>query len=590
MAKVNTYKEDEVIERKLSARQLKKLVSYAGRYKWKIVISLIIMATASISSLIGPLLSQQILDVYIPGKAIRMIIIFSLLYILSIGIQVGLTIIKAYLINDVGMSIVYDIRKDLFDHLQTLSFRFFDDRPTGKILTRLTAYIDSLGNIMSEGIVNMISDLVTISGIVFFMFSINATLTWVSIATCIPIFIFAIFFKKAIHKRSRIMNKKISNRGAFIHERIMGVKIIQSFVKEKSDCDNYNRINDDVTSSYLNVFKVSQLFPSCIDLTSVFGTVATYFVGWLLLGDGIITLGVIFAFSQYISKFWAPINNMTAIFNQVVSALANIESVFDMMDEPAEIKDIPGAYELPEITGSIEYKNVTFGYEEGINILENVSFTAKPGETIAFVGPTGAGKTTAVSLLSRFYDISGGSIYIDGHDINKVTIKSLRSQMGIMMQDSFIFEGSVLDNIRYGRLDATDEECMEAARIIYADDFIQKLPYGYHTKISERGSEMSAGERQLLSFARVVVSDPRILILDEATSSIDTNTEMLVKKALDKLLAGRTSFVIAHRLSTIKKADKIMCIADKGIAECGTHDELMEKKGMYYNLVQAQNN
>ena len=379
MAKVNTYKEDEVIERKLSSRQLKKLISYAGRYKWKITISLIIMAIASISSLIGPLLSQKILDVYIPEKSIRMIVVFSVLYMATIAVQVGLTIIKAFIINNVGMSVVYDIRKDLFDHLQTLSFRFFDDRPTGKILTRLTAYIDSLGNIMSEGIVNMISDIVTISGIVFFMFSINATLTWVSIATCIPIFIFAIFFKKAIHKRSRIMNKKVSNRGAFIHERIMGVKIIQSFVKEKHDCENYNTINDEVTGSYLNVYKVSQLFPACIDFTSVFGTVATYFVGWLLLGDNVITLGVIFAFSQYISKFWAPINNMTAIFNQVVSALANIESVFDMMDEPADIKDIPGAYELPEITGKIEYKNVTFGYDENINILENVSFTATPG-------------------------------------------------------------------------------------------------------------------------------------------------------------------------------------------------------------------
>ncbi len=588
MAKRNTYFEDEVIKHRLDAGQLKKLFSYAGRYKWKLTMGLIVMFAASISSLIGPLISKNILDELIPNKEIKMILIFSVLYLLTIAVQVGFTVIKAYLINDVGQSVIYDLRKDLFDHMQELSFKFFDDRPTGKILTRLTSYINALGNIMSEGIVCMFSDIVTLVGIVFFMFSIDASLTWVSMATCIPIFILAIVFKKLIHVRMQKMTKKTSNRGAMIHENIMGVKIIQAFTREKSTNKNYARINQEVTDSYLDVYKFTQGFGPCIDITSVLGTVATYFVGWILLGKGAISLGVIFAFSQYISKFWTPINNMTTIYNQVVSALANVESVFDMMDEPVEIKDIPGAVELPPIKGEVEYRNVSFGYEEGVNVLENVSFKASPGETIAFVGPTGAGKTTTVNLLSRFYDLTSGQIFIDGTDIHSVTLKSLRTQMGIMMQDSFIFEGTVLENIRYGRLDATDEECMEAAKAIYADDFISRLPYGYHTIISERGSELSAGERQLLSFARVVVSDPRILILDEATSSIDTKTEVLIKKALDKLLAGRTSFVIAHRLSTIQKADKIMCIANGGIEEEGNHEELMKKQGMYYNLVMAQ--
>ncbi len=586
--KVNTYFQDEEIERKLNARQILKLLSYAGKYKWMLLVSFITMSISSVSSLLGPLITQRILDDFIPHKEIRMIIAFSALYMLTIAMQIIFLIIKAFVVHRVGFSVVYDIRKDLFAHLQTLSFKFFDSRPTGKILARLTTYIDSMGNIMSEGIVNMLSDIITITCIIIFMFMINAPLTWVSIATCIPVFILAMVFKRVIHEKMQLVTKKTSNRSAFVHERIMGVKIIQSFAKEKADSKNYDRLNDETAVSWLDGHKYTLLFPVSIDITSVIGTIATYLVGWVLLGRGAITLGVIFAFSQYISKFWTPVNNMTSIYNQVVSALANIESVFDMMDEPADIKDCPDAYDLPDIKGNIEYKNITFGYEEDVNILEDLSFRATAGQTIAFVGPTGAGKTTVVSLLSRFYDISAGEILIDGHNINKVTVKSLRSQMGIMMQDSFIFEGTVLENIRYGRLDATDEECMNAAKAIFADEFISRLPYGYHTHISERGSELSAGERQLLSFARVVVSDPKILVLDEATSSIDTKTEVLIKKALDKLLAGRTSFVIAHRLSTIKKADKIMCIADKGIAESGTHDELMEKKGMYYKLVQAQ--
>ncbi|MBE7043885.1 MAG: ABC transporter ATP-binding protein, partial [Ruminococcaceae bacterium] len=350
----------------------------------------------------------------------------------------------------------------------------------------------------------------------------------------------------------------------------------------------YDELNDACAFTWLKAYRLNQLFLPCVDIVGILGTTATYFVGWLLLGRESMTLGTIFAFAGYITRFWQPINNMSVIYNQMLTAMANLERIFDVMETEPDIKDAQDAYELPEIKGDVTFDNVVFGYEEGQTILNNVSFQVKSGETVALVGPTGAGKTTVVNLISRFYDIRSGQVMIDGHDVSKVTLHSLRSQMGIMMQDSFVFEGTIMENIRYGRLDATDEECIAAAKAIYADGFISKLPQGYYTRVSERGSELSAGERQLLSFARVVLSDPKILILDEATSSIDTETERTIQKALNELLKGRTSFIIAHRLSTIKQADCIMCIAEQGIKEAGNHEELLQKKGMYYQLLRAQ--
>lgn len=584
----NTYFEDEILERKWNPQQLKKFSAYVAKYKGKFIIGLILMGLASICSLGGPYVSKIVMDDMIPSGNIPGVCIAVGVLLLLIIAQAALTSVKGILMNQVGYWVIYDLRKDLFSHLQTLSFRFFDDRPTGKILVRLTNYIDALANLLSDGIVNLVSDFVTLIVIIILMLTIDIKLTAVSLLTCIPLFAVVFGFKNTIHYWQLQNNHKNSNRTAFLHENIMGVKIIQSFTREKQNAEIYDNLNHTCVNTWLHAFRLNQFFLPCIDIIGVIGTAATYYVGWVLLGKQAMTLGTIFAFAGYITRFWQPINNMSVIYNQLLTAMANLETIFDILETEPDLKDAPDAISLPPIQGEVDFQQVTFGYEEGQTILKDVSFRVQPGQTIAFVGPTGAGKTTVVNLISRFYDPRSGKILIDGQDISQVTLHSLRSQMGIMMQDSFVFEGNIIENIRYGRLDATDEECMAAARAIYADEFIQKLPNGYYTRISERGSELSAGERQLLSFARVVLADPKILILDEATSTIDTETERVIQQALQRLLQNRTSFIIAHRLSTIQQADCIMCIANGGIQEAGTHRQLLEKKGMYYHLLRAQ--
>ena len=584
----NTYFEDEVIRQKWNPQQIKKVGAYVAKYKKELFGGLILMGIASVCSLGGPYISKIVMDDLIPSGNIPGIFLAVGVFLLLVCAQAGLTIAKGFLMNKLGYWVIYDLRKDLFAHIQTLSFQFFDDRPTGKILVRLTNYINALASLLSDGIVNLVTDFVTLIAIIVIMLTIDVRLTAVSLITCIPLALVVFGFKNAIHYWQVQTNYKNSNRTAYVHENIMGVKIIQSFTREKQNAQVYDGLNQTCVDTWIHAFRLNQIFLPCIDIIGVLGTVATYYVGWLLLGENLMTVGIIFAFSGYITRFWQPINNMSVIYNQMLTAMANLETIFDILETEPDLKDAPNAEELPPIKGEVTFDHVTFGYEEGQTVLQDVSFQVKSGQTIALVGPTGAGKTTVVNLISRFYDLRSGRVLIDGHDVSQVTLHSLRSQMGIMMQDSFVFEGTILDNIRYGRLDATEEECIEAAKAIYADEFIQKMPQGYQTHISERGSELSAGERQLLSFARVVLANPKILILDEATSTIDTETERVIQRALERLLQGRTSFIIAHRLSTIKQADCIMCIAEGGVKEAGTHHQLLEKRGMYYQLLRAQ--
>ena len=489
--------------------------------------------------------------------------------------------------STVGQNVVVNIRRDLFQHLQKLPFTYYDSRPHGKILVRVVNYVNSLSDLLSNGIINTITDLVSLFIIVGFMAAINLRLTFICVAG-LPLLLGAAFLIKTTHRKAwQLTSAKISNLNAYIHESISGIKVTQSFTRENVNIGIFANLSKNYKDSWMKSIKIQNLMGIFVDNISVTVVAFVYILGVSWKSEGV-TIGVLIAFMGYIGRFWGPIANMANTYNSVVNAMAYLERIFETMDEKPLVLDLPGAIEMPELKGKVEFRNVDFAYDDGKRILNNISFNTKVGECVALVGPTGSGKTTIINLISRFYNIESGSILIDGVDIKGVTLRSLRKQMGVMLQDSFIFSGNIMDNIRYGRLDATDEEVKAAAEVVRADEFIKNLSSGYSTEVNERGSRLSVGQRQLISFARALLADPKILILDEATSSIDTNTEIMLQKGLQELLKGRTSFIIAHRLSTIKNADKIMYIDGGKIVECGNHDEFMSARGSYYKLYMSQ--
>lgn len=441
---------------------------------------------------------------------------------------------------------------------------------------------------LSNGIINVILECLNMLFIMIFMFFVNVKLSLV-VLSGLPIFAFIMMMiKKRQRKAWQDVSNKSSNLNAYLQENITGARVTQIFTREEQNAQIFDRLSEKYRKSWINAVKYSHLVWPATDNVSTLVRAAIFVVGLLVLTPAAVSLGTIVAMTSYASSFWQPIMNLSNIFNNFINNIAYLERIFETLDEPATIADKPNAQDIGDITGEVKFDDVTFSYEQGKTVLEHISFDVKPGESVALVGPTGAGKSTVVSLLSRFYDLDSGKITIDGKDISQATLHSLRSQMGIMLQDSFIFSGTIYDNIRYGRLDATEEEIREAAKIVCADEFISEMKDGYMTEVNERGSKLSGGQKQLISFARTLLSDPKILVLDEATSSIDARTEKLLQQGLQRLLVGRTSFIIAHRLSTIKNCDKIMYIDNKGIAECGTHDQLIAKKGEYYKLYTAQ--
>ena len=586
----NRYDMDEVLEDSFDISQLKRLAKYIAPYKKKMAGVIFLMLSASALSMMIPIFFQRIMDYYIPEKNMKGIALVSFLTFLVACYSAVSLRLKIKIMSVIGQDIVHSIRSDIFCHLQKLPFSYYDDRPHGKIQVRVVNYVNSLSDLLSNGIVNTITDLCNLIFIILFMLFCDVRLTLVCLCGLPLLAAVIILIKKKQRRAWQIQSNKQSNLTAYIAESINGIKVTQSFVREQENTGIFNKLSTGYRKSWMRAVMFNFTMGPSVDIISVITTSFVYVLGirWILAPDATLTVGLLIAFTSYIGRFWAPINTLASFYNSLLTAISYLERIFETIDEPVRVKDAPDAKELPTIHGDVEFKDVCFSYEEGHRILDHINFKVKQGETYAIVGPTGAGKSTIVNLISRFYNVDSGQVLIDGHDISKYTIHSLRTQMGVMMQDSFIFAGTIMDNIRYGNREATDEQVITAAKTVCAHDFISSMENGYYTEVNERGSRLSAGQRQLISFARALLADPKILILDEATSSIDTETELLLQKGLARLLEGRTSFIIAHRLSTIKNADCIMYVDKGGILEKGTHEELLKKKGAYYDLYMSQ--
>lgn len=586
----NKYDIDEMIEESYDIKQLGRILKYVKPYRGQLALALFLMLSSSALTMLFPIFISEIMDTYIPSKNVKAIVIITLISLVIVLYACVCIRLKIRITSRVGQSIVHALRSDIFCHLQELPFSYYDERPHGKIQVRVVNYVNSLSDLLSNGIINTITDMCNLVFILLFMFALHVRLTLICLCG-LPVLMAVIIFVKRRQRRAwQIQSNKQSNLTAYIAESINGIRVTQSFVREKENTSIFNRLSDSYRGAWMHAVKYNFIMWPCIDSISTVTTAFIYVIGigWIsgeLYG---VTIGILIAFTSYISRFWEPINTLASFYNSLLTAIAYLERIFETIDEPVNVKDLPGAVDIPPIRGEVIFKDVCFSYEDHIQILNKVNFTAHPGDTFAIVGPTGAGKSTIVNLISRFYNVDSGEIWIDGTDISKVTLKSLRKQMGIMMQDSFIFSGTIMDNIRYGNLDATDEDVINAAKTVCAHDFIMEMENGYQTQVNERGSRLSAGQRQLISFARALLENPAILILDEATSSIDTETEILLQKGLDRLLQGRTSFIIAHRLSTIKNAGCIMYVDKGNILEKGTHEELLALKGEYYKLFMSQ--
>ncbi len=588
MAKRNTYFQDEVIERKIDIKQLARVVRYAFPYRQFFFLVAALMVLASLLAMVTPLLLKQVINVAVPSED------FKLLAFLIAGMaalaltEIGINFAHQRIMGRVGHDIIANVRRDVFYKLQELPFDYFDSRPNGKVVVRVTEYVNDLANFFTNHLLMLLSYAAKLLIVTFFMLGLSPQLTGVVYAIVLPMVTIIFILRYSIRKLFSAHRAKVSNRTAFLIETIMGEKIVKSYNRKESSEKIYQEVHQASVDQFMKIVRRGELNTPIVETFWNIGTTALYGTALYLILNGSSTMnaGIVVAFTSYMTQFSGPLTQLAQIIQQLAQVSSNLERVFDTIDYPVSIQDQADCKELEHVEGAVDFNDVTFAYDEGVNILEHFDLHVKPGETIALVGPTGAGKTTVINMLTRFYDVKAGSVTIDGTNVKEVSLSSLRREVGVLMQEPFIFKGTVLENIRYGRIDATDEECIAAAKTIFADEFIQKLPDGYGHVLEERGLGLSAGERQLLSFARIILKNPSVIILDEATSSIDTETEALIQQALAVILKEKTAFMVAHRLSTIRSADRILYISNKGIAEQGSHEELMEKKGLYYALNQ----
>ena len=584
----NLIKKDEEVMRRSKSEIILKLMVYLKPYKLKSFIVMLLMIFVMLSGIVNPLLLEVAIDDYVVNQNVEGLIMIG---VALIGLNLAAWIVSKIrwtMITSITNNILVNIRHELYSHIQYLSFDFFDGRPVGKILARVVGDVNALKNLFSQSIQSFIPQILNLICVTIIMFMLNVKLALACLAL-LPILTGTMFCIEIYSRRRwEVYRNKRSNLNGFTHEDFSGIKVVKGFAREEGTEKNFKSMVKEQSNSFVKAVMINDFFWPLVELSWGLGAAIVFGIGYKLVMSGEIKIGTLIAFSMYVGMFWRPIMNLSSFYNTLITNFSAADRIFDILDMEPVIKNEKNAKAIGKINGVVEFKDVTFSYDENTEVLKKVNFKVNKGEKIALVGATGAGKTTIVSLLSRFYDPTKGEVLVDGKNIKKVDLESLRSQMGIMLQDTFLFSSSIMENIRYGRLDATDEEVIKAAKAVNAHDFIMKLENGYDTDVNERGSRLSLGQRQLVSFARALLANPRILILDEATSNIDTQTERLVQEGIEKLLYGRTSFVVAHRLSTIRDCDKIMVINDGQIEEAGNHDELLKNKGSYYDLYMAQ--
>jgi ATP-binding cassette subfamily B protein len=582
------YQEEETVERPFDWEQFRRLLGFLSPYRRQVAAAVGAMLIGSAAGLAGPYLIKVGLDRYVVPKQFSGLIPLFLVYGAIEVVNWLSSRYRMWQMAKIGQHVLRDLRHALFTHIQRLSLRFYDARPAGKIMVRLTNDVNALNQLLSSGVVNLMTDMFTLFGIVAILLLMSPRLALAAFATIPVLTWLATKIRRQIHWRWRVVRRKLANINAYLQESLSGIRVTQSFVREPENQRRFNDLNLDSLKSWMHAMRANAIFGPLVELTGAVGSAVVFVFGAYLVARGEITVGTLVAFLGYQGRFWQPISSLSGFYTTLLVAMASSERVFEFLDTEPEVVDRAEAAAMPAIRGDVEFDHVTFGYEADRPVLHEISFRALPGETVALVGHTGSGKTTVVSLLARMHDVQAGRVLVDGRDVRSVELGSLRGQIGMVLQETFLFSGTVRDNIRYGKLDATDAEIEAAARSVYAHDFIAALPQGYETEVQERGTRLSVGQRQLLAFARALVADPRILILDEATASIDTETEQLIQQALRKLLAGRTSFVIAHRLSTVRNADRIICLEEGRIVEEGNHASLLARRGVYYELLRAQ--
>ncbi|ANE47907.1 multidrug ABC transporter ATP-binding protein [Paenibacillus swuensis] len=588
------YQDDEIMEKPFDWGQLRRLGVYLKPYaKQLLPVIIIMMVLGTITRLAVPFIISQAIDKAIEpvaggGGNVRLLWIYAITMMVLYLIQWGANTYRIRYTNIIGQRVIYDIRHDIFKHIQKLSFNFFDKRPAGSVLVRVTNDVNSLQDLFTNGVVNVLIDCVQLVGIIIILLTLNFKLGLAVMITVPLMFIVSTSLRKHIRRAWQDVRTKQARLNAHLSESIQGIRVTQAFTQEKENIGFFDEMNMFNRLSWNKASMMNQSFGPVIEITGAIGAFILFFYGAHLIESKEITIGLFVAFASYVGNFWEPINRLGQMYSQVLVAMASSERIFEFMDIEPLVDNRKEAVSLSNIEGDITFDQIVFEYEKGRQALKGISLDVQAGQSIAFVGHTGSGKSTMINLLCRFYDPVQGRVLIDGHDIRDIRLESLRSQVGIVLQDTFIFSGTIRDNIRFGRLDATDEEVEIAAKAVNAHDFIAGLPDGYETEVQERGNVLSMGQRQLISFARALLADPKILILDEATASIDTETELKIQEALKTLLFGRTSFIIAHRLSTIRHADNIVVMDHGRIMEQGNHEELMRHAGIYRGLIDAQ--